>query len=873
MDMLPALTKKIFGTSGEKHPGRNRYFLPAAALVLLALAGPRTALAATPTLSAPTIYWTTLNRVVSATDTSAKLGATIDADGGAAITERGIVWSTTDTTPTIGEPGVTKVAEGSTGTGVFSLTVGSLPKASLVYFSGYATNAQGTGYSAVSSFHTEPDAAPAPTVNAPSGTNYFDLTVNYTKPANADGVLVVARQSLAPKTPPYDGLEYTADARLGSGDSTDPGCVLFCEYVVAQDTASGSVTVTGLKDDSDYYFIVYAYKGSGAGETGINYVQTITAAGPVTTDIVPAAGKSHNELYVAQGGAGGAMTSADCANCHGVHHTSQLLPTGLDMYNKCFVCHQAGGAADPKIDIGMHLADGSVDCGTCHTMHSFREEELYSTDHSGTKGFNRSFVRANMAKYLNTTNGFTVDALEPTVFQNRPGDFAFQSSDPPYNAVCQTCHSDDARTSHHQQDATDDHQFGNDCITCHSHKNTDEYNAFKPSAHPVDFGKDASCTVCHDPAGTKNVLADIHGDGTIATCSLCHAGSPTRNNEKLGDRGLGDARNADGTAAASTWASQTCVTCHDVTTPDPDLSVATLGEMHHGHADATGGNCVACHMPNVGAQSPLANRSDIMMPANLACNWCHLWWPNNTDYINQATDNGYDTTTVAGKVMIYRLTFDPVTNQRQMATIAPLPSHAISENTTTPINDYGACFACHGATGVDNGRSDAAGQADMVRPFHGLGQPVTSAVAVDLSGSNADYTRHVNNFYAGPQQTTANGAVKTIPYNPGYAAFNFLALDVGSNQGGNTKPYATDDKNYKFIHDSERNIRGVACRNTTIGSTTASIEYNNWGADLGAVGSITVNVGGVMGSSVKSTVMPLVNLSLPASIGPQPGCP
>ena len=217
----------------------------------------------------------------------------------------------------------------------------------------------------------------------PTGTNYFDLTVHYTKPANADGVLVVARPTYAPITPPYDGIIYTANSRVGAGDTTEPGCIIFCEYVVADDTASGSVTITGLKDDLNHYFAIYAYKGSGAGISGINYVQTITATGPVVTDTVPAAGKSHNELNVAQGGLGGAMTSADCANCHGAHHTAQLLPTGIDMYNKCFSCHQAGGAADDgtpnaKINIGLHLADGSVDCGTCHSMHSFREEELIS---------------------------------------------------------------------------------------------------------------------------------------------------------------------------------------------------------------------------------------------------------------------------------------------------------------------------------------------------------------------------------------------------------------------------------------------------------------------------------------------------------------
>ncbi len=855
---------------------RTEHFRPwiMAVFIMTTLGFPNAALAVAPSLSGTTVYWTQTNVISSVKDTTAQLGATIDSDGGDTITERGIVWSTTDNTPRIGEPGVTKVAEGGTAVGVFFSNITGLTKASLVNFSGYATNSQGTDYSAVSSFWTEPDTAASPTVDAPTGTNYFDLTVNYTKPANADGVIVVVRQSLAPVQAPYDGLVYTVNSRVGDGDATEPGCIIFCEYVVADDTASGSVTVSGLKDNLNHYFAVYAYKGSGADISGINYVQTINTTGPILTDTVPAEGKSHNELWVAQGGAGGTMTSADCANCHGAHHTSQLLPTGIDMYNKCFACHQAGGTADPKINIGLHLADGSVDCGTCHSMHSFREEELYSTNHSGTKAFNRSFVRSNMKKYFNTTDGFPVDSLEPTVYQNRPGDFAFQSTDPPYNAVCQTCHSDDAKTSHHQQDATDDHEFGNDCIPCHSHKNTDQYNAFKSSAgHLVDFGKDAACTVCHDPAGTKNVYIDICGGGIPSNCTPCHSGTPSRDDEKLGDKGLGDARNADGTAASGTWASKSCLTCHDISDVDINPPIATVGDMHHGHANATNGSCISCHMPNVGAQSPLSNRSDIMMPTNLACNFCHLWWPNNTDYINQATDNGYNTTVVTGKVMIYRLTFDPVTNQRQMASLAPLTSHAISTNTTTPINDYGACFACHGATGVDNGRTDAAGQADMIRPFHGLGQPVTAAVAVNASGSNADFNRSVINFFAGPQQTIQDAPVMTQPFNPGFAAFNFLAIDVGTNQGGGTKPYATDDNGYKRIHGADRQIRGIACRNTAIGNSSSSIEYNNWGPDLGSVGSITINTGGVEGATTKNTILPLTNISLPTSIGPQAGCP
>ena len=90
---------------------------------------------------------------------------------------------------------------------------------------------------------------------------------------------------------------------------------------------------------------------------------------------------------------------------------------------------------------------------------------------------------------------------------------------------------------------------------------------------------------------------------------------------------------------------------------------------------------------------------------------------------------------------------------------------------------------------------------------------------------------------------------------------------------GGTKPYDTDDSGVKFIHDSERGIRYRACRNTAIGSTSSHVEFNNWGADLGAGGTITVYGPEATGGVSVNTEVPLVNLSLPTSIGPQSGCP
>lgn len=604
----------------------NATFSSPAALLCLLMATlvPVNAFAAPPSLSGTTIYWSASNTVSSVKTTTAKLGATIANDGGQAITERGIVWSTTDTTPTIGEPGVNKVIGAGTGLGDYFLNLSGLTMGAHIYFSGYASNAGGTGYSAPANFWSEPSTAAAPTVNTPSGTNYFSLTVNYVKPADADGVLVVARQSYAPAKAPYDGTTYAADAQFGLGNPTVPGCRLYCEHVVADAASSGSVTVTGLKSGTPHYFAVYAYKGSGTGISGINYVQTIASTGPVTTDTVPPEGKSHNEQYVAHG-PGGTETPADCTTCHNHHQTSQpLIPTALDMYNKCFTCHQPGGAADPKIDIGLHPGDGSVDCGFCHSLHSFRTEELYSKNHAGVYGFNKSFVRANMSKRMNPADypppsgGGTTTALDNTVFQNRATDFAFASTDPDpdtgkFNGVCQTCHTNPA-VNHHTQTTTDNHRIGSDCMTCHKH--TSKF------IHGLGG---SGCTTCHGhedgylgaPAGTYHGSTQSHATHTesdddpigprpILTCDKCHDTNNFpyfKSGTDLDSNGVIDLKETD-----------VCDTCHSAGGPfdglnDPDIGAkyGNSGTMGYNWRNAIytaddsalkAGNekwCVTCH--------------------------------------------------------------------------------------------------------------------------------------------------------------------------------------------------------------------------------------------------------------------------------------
>jgi alpha-tubulin suppressor-like RCC1 family protein len=85
--------------------------------------------------------------------TTATLGGEVTADGGAAITARGVVYSltATDSDPQVGVSGVTNLPATGT-TGVFSVNATALTPGAAYSFKAYATNSAGTSYSAAGTF-------------------------------------------------------------------------------------------------------------------------------------------------------------------------------------------------------------------------------------------------------------------------------------------------------------------------------------------------------------------------------------------------------------------------------------------------------------------------------------------------------------------------------------------------------------------------------------------------------------------------------------------------------------------------------------------------------------------------------------------------
>ncbi|ESU22616.1 hypothetical protein FEDK69T_18720 [Flavobacterium enshiense DK69] len=90
------------------------------------------------------------NSITSITQTSASGGGSISEDGGAAITARGVCWSSTTSTPTISN---SRTIDGS-GIGTFLSTLSSLSPGTTYYVRAYATNSVGTAYGLAKSFTT-----------------------------------------------------------------------------------------------------------------------------------------------------------------------------------------------------------------------------------------------------------------------------------------------------------------------------------------------------------------------------------------------------------------------------------------------------------------------------------------------------------------------------------------------------------------------------------------------------------------------------------------------------------------------------------------------------------------------------------------------
>jgi len=212
---------------------------------------------ATTTTTAPTVTIPTgATDITSITKTSAaNSGNNATNDGGASITDKGIVWNTSGT-PTLSD---NAYSSGATGTGTFNGSLTGLSAGTKYYVRAYASNSVGDGYSAEVNFITDTDD---PSVLAASNIKSDEFDADWSSTTGAQGYY----------------LDVSTDVGFGAGtfvtgyDNLDVGNV-------------GHKVVSSLSANTDYYYRIRAYHDGGvngadftSGNSGTTSVTTLVTA-------------------------------------------------------------------------------------------------------------------------------------------------------------------------------------------------------------------------------------------------------------------------------------------------------------------------------------------------------------------------------------------------------------------------------------------------------------------------------------------------------------------------------------------------------------------------------------------------------------------
>ncbi|HEY4789229.1 MAG TPA: pectinesterase family protein [Bacteroidales bacterium] len=202
------------------------------------------------TADPPTVATTAMSNIST---TYAASGGTVSSDGGAAVTERGVVWNTSGA-PTIAD----NILANGTGSGSFVCILKGLTANTTYYVRAYATNSAGTSYGSQVSF-TSLDAIYPPTVTTTAVSSIMVKTATSGGNVTAWGGDTITTRGICWSTvnPPTISDNTAAN---GSG------------------LGSYTAGLVGLTQTTTYY--VRAYATSKLGGTGYGNVVTFTTQAP-----------------------------------------------------------------------------------------------------------------------------------------------------------------------------------------------------------------------------------------------------------------------------------------------------------------------------------------------------------------------------------------------------------------------------------------------------------------------------------------------------------------------------------------------------------------------------------------------------------------
>jgi hypothetical protein len=239
---------------------------------------------------------------------SATFNGTVNADGGAALTDRGFAYSDTDATPTVGGGGVSSLSVGAGSTGAFTATQASGLVPNTEYFQqAYATNSVDTSYGGVLSFTTLPTA---PTVAAATGVTFSTFTANWTAPVAPFGAAAftytVEVDDDSDFSSPVTTITNIASTETSDTvDLLDPGVTYYYRVRAVNATGfsdwSGSTSVTTTSNDVGLTSIGVAVTQNFDGLAISGIANTALPTGWLFTE--SGNGARDNEQYAADNGA------------------------------------------------------------------------------------------------------------------------------------------------------------------------------------------------------------------------------------------------------------------------------------------------------------------------------------------------------------------------------------------------------------------------------------------------------------------------------------------------------------------------------------------------------------------------------------------
>ncbi len=203
----------------------------------------------------------------SITSTAASSGGNITSDGGAIVSARGIVWSTSPNPDIVSPLGIT--TNGS-GTGTFTSSITGLITGTTYYVRSYATNSAGTGYGSQVSFTT----LSVPVLDATTiASSITSTSASSGGNVTSDGGASVNTRGIVWSTSPNPDISLSTKTTNGSG------------------TGTFASSITGLISGVTYYVRSYATNSIGTGygaqvsftTLSIPILAATTAATSITT--------------------------------------------------------------------------------------------------------------------------------------------------------------------------------------------------------------------------------------------------------------------------------------------------------------------------------------------------------------------------------------------------------------------------------------------------------------------------------------------------------------------------------------------------------------------------------------------------------------